>query len=427
MKHSTKNRCSFTALCRDQSGASAVLLGIVMTAMMGFVGLGVEVSLHYMERREMQSAVDSAALSAANVIYKTDANTYPTADKVGLAAKKDAARNGYTNGGDITVATTYPPTSGSQAANSNAVTVAMTQVSDGMFASIFGQTDINNKTQATAVVDTTGNTCIRAFEPTEDYSITFTGNPTINTVDCGIRADSTGIAYSQGGSAKANTDFIRTVGDSYVQKPENLNTVENNDQVIEGEPYLPDPYADLPEPTVPGTCNLSPPTGGGTLNPGCYKDMAFYKKTYTLNPGLYIVNSKQDFWVPGGATVTGDGVTIFLTGGAAFKVEGNADLSATTDASSPYQDILVFMNRDQYTGNSKWAGNGGGFLEGVIYMKSEHLEVRGSLSPAFGCTQVLVDEIEFTGTTDINVNVSGCTGTFANLAGATRFPPRIVE
>lgn len=417
-----------TRLSHDQSGASAVILGLVMMAMMGFVGLGVEVSLHYMERREIQSATDSAALSGAYLIYKTDADEDPSTDAVRLASRNDASRNGYANGGEIAVDVQYPPTAGPQAGNSNAVRVVTTKTSTGLFASLFSQETISNATAATAFVPTEPQPCLWALDKDDQKTIDFRGTNTLIATGCGVRADSIAAnAFHMNGTSSVSADYVRTVGGSVVPHPDELATIENSNQVIEGVGYLPNPYADLEAP-VPSSCTKTVPKSGGTLTAGCYSEMDFSNgNAYTMQAGTYTVTGGKGFNVPNNAIVTGTEVTIHLTGTAVFNVVGSAILSAPKGESDPFENILVFMDSDP-PGESSWQGGSSGQLLGVIYMPLEQLKINGNFSPGTGCTQVIVGSAFMSGGATSTINMTGCaTLGYPELAAALRYPPVLVE
>lgn len=90
---------------RDRSGASAILLGLTLPVLVGFVGLGVESAVWYLEKRELQEAADSAALAgarefAANAATQTDMVT---------AATAAVAKSGFSG---VTPVINQPPASG---------------------------------------------------------------------------------------------------------------------------------------------------------------------------------------------------------------------------------------------------------------------------------------------------------------------------
>ena len=79
-----RHGCAVVWRClRDRRGASAILLGIALPVLVGFVGLGVETGIWYLEKRELQEAADSAALAgarefAANAATQTEMVTVAT-------------------------------------------------------------------------------------------------------------------------------------------------------------------------------------------------------------------------------------------------------------------------------------------------------------------------------------------------------------
>ena len=95
-------------LLRDESGATAVVIGLSMTALMGFAGMGVDIGVWYSDKRAAQAAADSAAYSAA-----VDYGASDTTAGAETAARAVAAQDGYTSGsGGVTVAVSSPPTTG---------------------------------------------------------------------------------------------------------------------------------------------------------------------------------------------------------------------------------------------------------------------------------------------------------------------------
>ena len=70
----------------DQSGSYLVISALLMPVLVGIVGLGTEAGLWYSRHKKMQSAADSAALSAATDYYLNH-----NADKLPLQAQSIAA------------------------------------------------------------------------------------------------------------------------------------------------------------------------------------------------------------------------------------------------------------------------------------------------------------------------------------------------
>jgi Flp pilus assembly protein TadG len=60
------------ALAGDERGSIFVLLALGTTVILGFVGLGVDVSYWYAERRATQNIADSAAIAGTYASLQTD-------------------------------------------------------------------------------------------------------------------------------------------------------------------------------------------------------------------------------------------------------------------------------------------------------------------------------------------------------------------
>src|SRR6266849_2794473 len=70
----------------DRGGATAVVAGLVSTALIGFAGLGSETGLWYYTHRSMQAAADSSALGAAAALQAGDSAGYVAEAKAAVAA-----------------------------------------------------------------------------------------------------------------------------------------------------------------------------------------------------------------------------------------------------------------------------------------------------------------------------------------------------
>ena len=100
-----------------QRGSIAVQVGLLATVLIGFAGLGTEVTLLLLRQRQLQSAADAAALSAAMIPsgYRTEA----------LAIAAEAGfRNGIT-GTSVTI--NSPPATGDHRGDAGAVEVIISQ------------------------------------------------------------------------------------------------------------------------------------------------------------------------------------------------------------------------------------------------------------------------------------------------------------
>lgn len=76
------------SFARDRRGAIAILSALLMTALVGFTALGVDVGAVYLDRRKAQSVADLAALAAASNIAHADA---AAGDTIARNRLRDAA------------------------------------------------------------------------------------------------------------------------------------------------------------------------------------------------------------------------------------------------------------------------------------------------------------------------------------------------
>lgn len=115
-------------LLSKDDGVSMVLVALLLPVLVGMASLTIDVTRAFVERRELQNAVDAAALAAATYL--------PSQDPAVLAAATDAAieyaaRNGVTIGpGDVVFST--------RAAVNDTATVYSNTTVDFAFAKIFG-------------------------------------------------------------------------------------------------------------------------------------------------------------------------------------------------------------------------------------------------------------------------------------------------
>lgn len=110
----------------DERGTVLVLSVLMLSAMVGMTSLTVDTGRFYVERRQIQNAVDAAALAAASYL--------PTEDAARLSAAADeavayAAQNGVVIGpGDVTISTTWATNDTVEVAAERAVAFAFARV-----------------------------------------------------------------------------------------------------------------------------------------------------------------------------------------------------------------------------------------------------------------------------------------------------------
>lgn len=405
----------------DETGISAVAVGLSMSAMLGFAGMAVDVSVWYADKRAAQGAADSAAFSAGTDLYAGDTTTGVQAN-----AKAVAAQYGYTDGaGGVTVTVNTPPTSGSHTSTTGAVEVIVTK-SESLFFSSFFINAASVSGRAVAVAGTNGaGACVLATNTGSSTSIStadiaITGNATIDASNCGIYANASGSdSLDITGNATLLAKNLSVVGNYSVSGGGTLTVTGAK---TTGAPVMADPYANVATPS-PGACaGTNSWNSSATISPGTYCNGFSVNSTatVTMQPGVYIINGGS-FSVNGQAAITGTGVTIVLTGSgsnyATATINGGAGVTLSAPTSGPTSGIVFLQDRSAPTGSaSKINGGSTTSITGALYFPSQTLKFSGGSSSASSCTQLIAAQISYLGGAYFNNN---CTGDGVTPIGQT--------
>ncbi len=138
-----------------ESGQSLALVAVGMIALVGILGLAVDMGYLRYVHRQLQTAADAAAIAGAMDV------TYGTWNAAGRGA---ASENGFPNGGNTTVTISNPPASGPYAGANYPTYVQATITQTGVptfFSKIFG---VNNVSLSASSVAAGGTNCIYGLD-----------------------------------------------------------------------------------------------------------------------------------------------------------------------------------------------------------------------------------------------------------------------
>ena len=410
---------SLRRFAQDTSGGIMIWTGLGLPVILGVSGLGLDTALWYLERRVMQSAVDSAAISAA--LTKASGGD---ATAINAAVAKALAASKFTVKASDVLTVNVPPQSGPNTADTTAVELLFKRSPNLFLAQFveFGTIFIRTRAVAGAVV--VGKHCIVALDKTSDSAVLFTGTADAD-IACGVASNSnSNRAIHIGGKAVLKADPAQAKGDIYVEGSATLQTVHPPQP---HSPPVPDPFGpegrDLQLPLT-GACTPSPDLSGssGTVNltPGHYcGDLLIENKNVTLAPGTYIIED-GDLSIKAGSVVTGDGVTFVFKGSnqakvGTFEFTSNSQVNITAPTTGEYAGILIFEDPDAHSNDG--AGNpftnflyGGATmnLKGAIYTPSRKIEFTGGSSSASDCLYLVGRIVTVTGNAKINNDPSVC-------------------
>jgi hypothetical protein len=313
------------------------LIAVSLTVLMGVGGISVDVGYWQYRQQAQQSATDSAAIGGAQQLVRSDCSGSTGAQ---AAAVADAGSNGFSNGGNVSVQANSPPQNGPYQNSNCAVSVKITSSHvASYFASLFGYpTGVTESTQAVAVVAANNNGCVYLLSATQQSDIS---NAHIDAPHCGIVIND---------SANMSNSTINVAAITYAGPTPNVSGA-----TFPGATPAPALPAADPCPEITGCAYLknNPPStsgcaAGGTYNntalsAGCYQKLTL-SGTDTLGPGLYVINGQ--FHV-NNATVSGSGITVYMTANASDTNFSNANLTLSPPSSGSTNGVLFYRNPAQ--------------------------------------------------------------------------------
>ena len=386
-------RQGLTRLVKNCSGAVAIYTAILMPVFLGFLGLGVDVSLWHLEKRETQKIAGAAAMAAALEFMRTgdEASIEPS-------ALISAGQNGFDVRNDqITIF--HPPVSGILEGNMSAAEVIVTTASPTLLSSLVVNQIAAVGSRAVAMAEMS-DTCLWSLEPEASGAIKISGGSVVD-FGCGVFANSSdpdAIQISGSGSCLIGSE-IKIVGDS--------NEGCINPQAVTGVLPREDPLAGLPPPPISGcdTVRKTVITGSrdATLSPGTYcgSISILTSGTITLLPGLYILDG-AGLTIGAGATVQGEGVTIYLSADGTvadnIAITSGAMVELSAPDSGTYAGILFYQDR-LAEDNIQHNFTGGAFmdLEGILYFPNQDVKFSGGSVADSSNSMIISRTIEFTG------------------------------
>jgi Flp pilus assembly protein TadG len=396
----------FRRLSANQRGSVGIIAAVALPALLGFGGLGVDVSIWLRAKNGVQGAADAGAMSAAAAAAAAGGWSSGGPATEALAA---AAVNGYQNGvNGVVVTFNHPPISGTQAGNTSAAEIIVSAPQQfylaSYFATAFGVSAPTVSGRA-VVVTQTNPTCILALNKLDVTSGTLTtsGGANLTATNCYVSDDSPdakSINTAGGGSITAG--WVSTVGDV------SGNVTATNGPIQTQSNPIPDPYAVTR--SIPAAPPYQPSSdnnwSGNITNPTGVKAFQGDVKvngTTTLQPGVYII----DGTFSSSKALSGTGVTIVVRNSSGsnsvpFSLAGSGTLTLTAPTTGSTAGIAVWVatscavapcHSDNLTGNS--TPN----ITGAIYAPNDQVKFSGtSTSSTSKCLQMVASQIVVTGT-----------------------------
>lgn len=423
---------------KSERGQALIIFALAAIGLFGIVGLAIDGSAKFSDRRHAQNAADTAALAAA--LAKSNALMDPTKSTTpaecpppsGLpsdvcaalitAALDLADENGYDNSTSKKVDVYSPPISGYYTGDPTYVQVIIDSDVNTTFSRVVGIDQTHNLVEAVALMKEGGplfnGASIVSLNPNPSCgngSVNVGGNGSINLDGGGILVNSSaGCGYSQT-SCSVTLNVSGGAGISSAGSPINqacgtpAPTATSPQVVVPDEVYMPD------EPIECSHAAATPTDLGSDkwrIYPGYYTDfpqggLIGNNKEIELASGVYCVDSDLHW---SGATFDRldgtSGVTIYITAGHNFSMSINSPILMDGSSSGEYAGYLIILAGNQGS-IQNCTINGGSYLDlnGTIFAPYCNITINGdNTTDSLFNAQIIGWNIKLNGNNALNFN-----------------------
>ena len=430
----------------NQRGFMTLTYALVITGLVGFAGLAIDVGYLQVVKRQAQSAADAAAMGALRELELGNTGNLT------LAGQNDASLNGFTDGQkNTTVTINNPPLTGAYQGNNTAVEAVIHRTLPTFFMLIFGQTGVAISARAVGRTTTTEGSiggCIFALNHEAKSTFSINGTSINLNTSCSAIVDSNDddAAFSMGSGATyylSNHAHVGVVGAwSFGGQSSLIDTTTNKTENPNHNVVIGDPLAKVTAPTSTGltvqststvTYGKTSPPADNALQPGIYCGGINFNDSngvwYTLNPGVYVI-AGGGMTINSSAMLKGSAITIYNTAATAgnswgcpsnnahspITVTGQATMNLSAPTSGTYVGMLFFDDRSIYDSRAnKLVGGASSTFDGALYFRNSPLQFAGNNSTS-GYMVLVADTISINGTTTIGNN-------YTSLSNPNPFAP----
>jgi hypothetical protein len=406
---------------RDEGGQALILIAAALAGLLLGIGLALDTGQLFVSRRAAQTAADAAAWAGAAVLYAGG-----SAAQAQTAAVTDATRNGYTNGGLVTLTTVSPPASGTYAGDAGYIEVTITEqvLTRFLFGASTGRTAVTVRAVGGIARSGTGQAVVVTGDTGSG------GNPTFALIGSGTR-----FTVSGGGTSTNSTSTGAIIMSAGTQITGTFHRITGNASAMvkglmspaptTGVAATPDPFASIAGPSTTGL----PLIGGSTisttvtLSPGVYSSQVtvttggvakLNSGTYVFQAGLQTINSGSLILAGAGGVLIYNTYSNYPAAPAPSPTCGTVSLAGTGQltlaprATGSYAGILLFQDRRCATGPSLTVRTGTS-LSGTLYVPTPTSGARALLTITAAnnvtiASQIIADSILILGGNTLTMN-----------------------
>lgn len=385
---------------RCRRGNFAFYTALIAIPLLAAAGLAVDYSRLLSDNRNLQQAVDSAALAAVSARDVSDKQR----NKIAAEFLQSNFEGIFTT---PAVTVTYDPI------YRQVSVTAITSIENSLM-NVVGMNDVGHRATAIAATKSARDVCVLGLNKTADKTISVSGSGARIKTNCIVQSNS---ENSKGLYNKSNTQSEAETfcsaggyyGTNYAPKPKS-----------DCYPII-DPYSALSVPDTTGcdVTDLKITNGIHTLWPGTYcGGMKISGGEVTFNPGLYVL--KNGNMKINSAKISGNDVTFYFYGdGATLDFVGGADVELSAPKTGNYAGMLFVQHPNAEPGaTSKVNGHPSTKLIGVSYFPTQEISIGGSGS--FGAASpfmsLVADKILMHGNGTVTINNDPAAAGYKDIA-----------
>jgi hypothetical protein len=405
---------------REDGGQALILVAAALGGLLLGIGLALDTGQLFVSRRAAQTAADAGAWAGATILYAGG-----SAAQARTAAAADATRNGYTDGGFITVTTASPPASGTYAGDPGYIEVTITEqvLTRFLFGASAGRTGITVRSVAGLARSGSGQAVI-VTRPSGKQTLTLSGSASFTITGGGTNTNTTDNDAVVIGSGLLTATFHRVTGNVKAGEAAQMIPAPTT-----GVAAAADPFVSLAGPSTTGL-----PVFGGqtitnatvTLSPGVYTGLVTVGNLgiARLNAGNYIFRAGLTTTGSGSLVLAGSGGVLLYNANASYPAAGgscgNLSLAGTgtmtlsASRTGSYAGMLLFQDRN-CTNATALTVRTGTSLAGTFYVPAATLTITVANNVTIA-SQIVAYELTVAGTSTLTM-----TFTPASITG-TRVP-----
>lgn len=334
----------------------------MFVVLLGGVAMAVDHSRWMSRQSEMQGIVDAAALAGAKLLAYSEKSSNAEQAASAFLTSKNFASGAF-----------------SVTADSTTGIVRVDLAADGKvhFGSVIGVKSGKIPVAAEAVASRAARPCIIALDPAAPVGIDFSLAGSVTAIDCAIWSNSkSSTSFDLNGSGSASSSENCAVGgisgSGFSISPAARGGCRPAiDPLLAWSP----PSTFTCDSTLPDKLNA----GAVTLAPGVYCGglKIAGNSQVTLMPGVYTIKDGP-LTVTSSASMTGDGVTILLTGaGSSINFLGSSTVHLSAATTGPTAGLVIAGGREEPVVDSIAGGGAEMDIEGTVYLPTHNLSYGG--------------------------------------------------